>query len=75
MFFNPDVLSNKTTENPVQITRLEVNNRPVPINILVNGQTILKRDISYTDSLVLNNRNCDFSLTFTLFYPRRERIF
>lgn len=63
-YFNPDALSISVTDDKVHITVLEVNNKPVSINEPVHGQVILKKGISYTDSVVLANDNRNFSLTF-----------
>lgn len=63
-YFNPDALSISVADDKVHITVLEVNNKPVSINEPIHGQVILKKGISYTDSVVLANDNRNFSLTF-----------
>ena len=63
-YFEPDNLSRSTTNEQVLITGMEVENRTVPINKQIHGQIILKRSITYTDSLVLNYTNREFTLTF-----------
>lgn len=64
IYFEPDNLSRSTTNEQVLITGIEVENRTVPINKQIHGQIILKRSITYTDSLVLNYTNREFTLTF-----------
>lgn len=63
-WFNPDAVDARANNDKVLITGLEVDNRSVAIGGVVNGQTILREGISYTDSLVLSNANRDFSLIF-----------
>ncbi|WP_455586322.1 two-component regulator propeller domain-containing protein [Bacteroides sp.] len=73
-FFNPDALGVSVTDDRVLITGLEVNNKAVSIGESVHGQTILKKGISYTDSLVLSDSNRDFSFTFNnLSYSREQQ--
>lgn len=63
-WFNPDAVDARVENAKVLITGLEVDSRSVTIGGGVNGQTILTKGISYTDSLVLSNANRDFALLF-----------
>lgn len=63
-WFNPHDLESCHDNDKVLITTLEVNNQSVTIGKDVNGQTILTKGITYTDSLLLANDNKDFALTF-----------
>jgi len=49
----------------VQITQIEVDNKPVDIGEKINGQVILKQGVPYTDQLTLNQQNNNFSLSFS----------
>ncbi|MCQ5111376.1 hypothetical protein NE643_27400, partial [Bacteroides thetaiotaomicron] len=46
------------------ITGLEVDNHPVWTGEKINNQIILNQFIPFTDLIVLDNDNKDFSLTF-----------
>lgn len=48
----------------VQLTALKVANRLVEVGEKINGQTILKQDLSVSPKIVLSNRNRDFSILF-----------
>lgn len=63
-YFNPDDVDAYPYHERVLITGLEVDNRPVEIGKEINSQVILDKGISYTNEIVLNNDNRDFSLTF-----------
>ena len=57
--FNPDKLRNNSRIPPVFITALEVNN----MNILAGNETgILKKNISFTDSIILDNEHSNLNL-------------
>ena len=63
-YFHPDDVDVYPANERVLITGLEVDNRPVEIDKEINGQIILREGISYTNQVILNNDNRDFSLTF-----------
>lgn len=61
-YFNPDEIDIYPNNRRVLITGLEVDSHPVGIGTKVNNQVILAEGISYTDHIVLNHSNHDFSL-------------
>lgn len=63
-YFNPDRVDAYPLIERVLLTGLEVDNRPVEIGKKINNQIILNEGLSYTNEIVLNNDNRDFSLTF-----------
>lgn len=63
-YFNPEDINAYPTNGRVLITGLEVDNHPVGTGEKINNQIILNRVISFTDHIVLDNDNKDFSLTF-----------
>ena len=63
-YFNPDDIDTYPINERVLITGLEVDNRSVEIGKEINSQVVLNEGISYTNKIVLNNDNRDFSLTF-----------
>lgn len=63
-YFDVDELDSDVINDNVLITGLDINMRPVGIGEEINGQIILKKSISYTQSIVLNHENRDLSLTF-----------
>lgn len=73
-YFNSDVL---TVVPPIKqnlLLNLEVNNKRVRIGEKVNGQVILKKALPYTEHLVLNYGNRDFSLSFSnLLYSEEQQ--
>lgn len=63
-YFDPNEIDGWPNNERVLITGLEVDNRPVEIGKKINDQVVLDKMISYTDKVVLNNDNRDFSLMF-----------
>ena len=63
-YFDPNEIDGWPNNERVLITGLEVDNRPVEIGEKINDQVVLDKMISYTDKVVLNNDNRDFSLMF-----------
>lgn len=63
-YFNPDEVEVYPENDRVAITGLEIDNRPANIGEEINNQTVLSKGISFVSSIVLNNANRDFSLTF-----------
>lgn len=64
-YFNSDAL---TVVSPIKknvLLDLEVNNKRVMIGEKINGQVILQKGLSYTDRIVLDYANRDFSLSFS----------
>jgi len=63
-YFNPEDINAYPTNGRVLITGLEVDNHPVGTGEKINNQIILNQFIPFTDRIVLDNDNKDFSLTF-----------
>lgn len=64
-YFDPDdILASPKIEKVFPLS-LEINNKPIAIEERRNGQIILQKGITYTDQLILNYDNRDFSLTFS----------
>ena len=63
--FSPKELSvNGYAPEPI-ITNIRVQNKAIEIGSVINGQEILKTDLNLNRSLVLENANKNFSLTFS----------
>lgn len=73
-YFDPDIL---TVVPPIKknlLLDLEVNNKRVAIGEEINGQKILQKGLPYTDQIVLNYKNRDFSLSFSnLLYAEEQQ--
>lgn len=63
-YFDPDEIDAYPNNERVLITGLEVDSHPVEIGEKVNNQIVLDKMISYTEQVILNNNNRDFSLVF-----------
>jgi signal transduction histidine kinase/ligand-binding sensor domain-containing protein/DNA-binding response OmpR family regulator len=63
-FKTSDPLINQFFPVPV-ITKLVINNTEVHAGIELNKQVILDSNIEFQNKIILNNRNKDFTLTFT----------
>lgn len=65
-YFNPYKTGSKShISRHVYITQLEVNNECVQVNGKINGQVILKEEISSAKEINLNHKNNKFSLHFS----------
>ena len=68
LFFSPQQAINTfkaNTENPIIITGIEVNNKPLIPGKPVNGQMVLTKTAEYTDYISLSHKNRDFALSFS----------
>lgn len=68
LFFSPQQAINTfkaNTKNPIIITGIEVNNKPLIPGIPVNGQMVLTKTAEYTDYISLSYENRDFALSFS----------
>lgn len=68
LFFSPQQAINTfkaNTKNPIIITGLEVNNKPLIPGKPVNGQMVLTKTAEYTDYISLSHKNRDFALSFS----------
>ncbi len=75
-YFKPDKTDQFEIPQKVLITGLEVNDRPVSINQIVNGQNILPYGISYLSGIQLSYKNRNFSLTFSnLSYSNKQHTY
>ncbi len=73
-YFNPDDVDAYPVNERVLVTGLEVDNRPVEIGKKINNQVILNEGVSFTNRIVLDNDNRDFSLTFNnLSYSKEQQ--
>lgn len=73
-YFNPDDIDAYPINDRVLITGLEVDNRPVEIGKEINSQVVLNEAVSYTNKIILNNDNRDFSLAFNnLSYSKEQQ--
>ena len=63
-YFDPEEIDAWPNNERVLVTDLEINNRSAGIGERINNQIVLKKMISYTEEVVLNNENRDFSLVF-----------
>jgi ligand-binding sensor domain-containing protein/signal transduction histidine kinase len=59
--FNPDNFENNTFQPPVYITGFQVNNQDLEIN---KYRSPLKRSVTFTDTIRLNNNQSSFSIDF-----------
>lgn len=64
-YFAPQKMLKTPKTNKVRFLDLEVNHTTVHMGSMLNGQQILAKAITYTDSLTLNYKNKDFSLSFS----------
>lgn len=64
-YFDPEKILKTSRNNKVRFLDLEVNHLTAPIGTPTNGQQLLAKAITYTDSLTLNYKNRDFSLSFS----------
>lgn len=68
LFFSPQQAINTfkaNTKNPIIITGIEVNNKPLIPGKPVNGQMVLTKTAEYTDYISLSHKNGDFALSFS----------
>ena len=68
LFFSPQQAINTfkaNTKNPIIITGIEVNNKPLIPGKPVNGQMVLTKTAEYTDYISLSHKNRDFPLSFS----------
>lgn len=68
LFFSPQQAINTfkaNTKNPIIITSIEVNNKPLIPGKPVNGQMVLTKTAEYTDYISLSHKNRDFALSFS----------
>ncbi len=63
--FYPDQVTDNTIVPKIQITDFKLENRPVTIGQLDDGRTLIKKNISEIDSLVLNYSNNIISFEFS----------
>jgi signal transduction histidine kinase/DNA-binding response OmpR family regulator/ligand-binding sensor domain-containing protein len=64
-YLNPsDIESHNHKDRPVLITGLKIDNRAVNVGERRNGQVVLPFDFPYIKTIVLSNRNRDFSISF-----------
>lgn len=65
-YFNPNNLKfNNTSKDKVIITKLEVNNQEVAVGEKINNQVVLSESIFLQDTIVLENVNNSFSISFS----------
>lgn len=62
--FNPESIHPDTITPAVVLTGLYLFNRRVPMGMLSDGRTILKKSISYTDTVTLSYKDKVFSIAF-----------
>ena len=78
LFFSPQQAINTfkaNTKNPIIITGIEVNNKPLIPGKPVNGQMVLTKTAEYTDYISLSHKNRDFALSFSNSpYPTAQKI-
>lgn len=68
LFFSPQQAINTfkaNSKNPIIITGIEVNNKPLIPGKRVNGQMILTKTAEYTNYISLSHKNKDFALSFS----------
>ena len=68
LFFSPQQAINTfkaNTKNPIIITGIEVNNKPLIPGKPVNGQMVLTKTAEYTDYISLSHKNRNFALSFS----------
>ncbi|MFD2034048.1 two-component regulator propeller domain-containing protein [Belliella marina] len=63
--FSPFQIQTSKGQPPIYITGLEVNNRSVKINELINGRILLEQDISFVEQLTLDYDERSFALQFS----------
>ena len=77
LFFSPQQAINTfkaNTKNPIIITGIEVNSKPLIPRNPVNGQMILTKTAEYTDYISLSHKNRDFALSFSNSpYPTEQK--
>ena len=59
--FNPDAFIKNTHKSPIYITNIQINNEEVEVNSV---DSPLKKSISFSRELELNNKQSTFNLTF-----------
>jgi ligand-binding sensor domain-containing protein len=64
VYFNPEAVIANYQKPTLVITGLNINNKPVEIDMQVEGKTILSEAIQYTSSLSLNYHSNDIALQF-----------
>jgi signal transduction histidine kinase/ligand-binding sensor domain-containing protein/DNA-binding response OmpR family regulator len=65
--FYPERILDDTTNYPVFISKLIVQNKEVKIGDEINGRKILSKNIQYTDKFTLSHLETSFSLEFVSF--------
>ena len=76
LFFSPQQAINTfkaNTKNPIIITGIEVNNKPLIPGKPVNGQMVLTKTAEYTDYISLSHKNRDHSATVLI--PLRKNTY
>ncbi|MBW4888972.1 response regulator [Mucilaginibacter sp. HMF5004] len=62
--FSPDSIKAEPGPPPVLLTELQILNKPVNVNMEVNGNTILKRPLYLTDGIELTYRDKSLAIEF-----------
>ena len=75
VYFHPDSVGKHNIQAPIIITSLSLSNRPVRIGEVVNGRTVLTRDISLTRSIEVSyKKQSVISLEYTALYYRNPSM-
>ncbi|WP_445738266.1 hybrid sensor histidine kinase/response regulator transcription factor [Mariniflexile sp.] len=69
--FNPSEFTKNNYRPPILITGLQINNKEVPVN---NGDSPLKKSITFTDKLQLKPNQSSFSIDFAALSYTAPRI-
>jgi signal transduction histidine kinase/DNA-binding response OmpR family regulator len=65
VMFHPNKLNTKREGPKIALTNLFINGKTVNTKETVNHQVVLKKSLDYTNSIVLNHKNRNFSIEFT----------
>jgi signal transduction histidine kinase/ligand-binding sensor domain-containing protein/AraC-like DNA-binding protein len=64
-FFDPEKIRRDPLHPVVRISELRIHNQMVECGDTINGEVVLRKQITYQDTLVLNHRNNNFSFRFS----------
>lgn len=73
--FSPDKITKSSFIPPVQLTRLYVSNNEIKPGVIIDGESILEEEITFTKDLVLEHSGSTFNLDFSsLHFGNRDGI-
>lgn len=65
MFFTPQDITKETIASRILLARIKIDNQDIKVGQKINGQTILKKNIDLTDTIILKAENANLELFFS----------